>query len=56
MIIKFHQGMLALNRVDSMELSWIGDFNPKMISMLQSLGAYKTKTHHTFLKKKSSKY
>lgn len=56
MIIKFHQGLRALNRVDSMELSWIGDFNPKMISMLQSLGAYKTKTHHTFLKKKSSKY
>ncbi len=55
MIMKFHQGLRSLNRVDSMELSWIGDFNPKMISMLQSLGAYKTKTHHTFLKKKLNK-
>lgn len=54
LIMKFHQGLKSLNRVDSMELSWIGDFNPKMISMLQSLGAYKTKTHHTFSKKKYS--
>lgn len=54
LIMKFHEGLKSMNRVDSMELSWIGDFNPKMISMLQSLGAYKTKTHHTFLKKKSN--
>ena len=53
LIMKFHEGLQTLKKVDSMELSWIGDFNPKMISMLQSLGAYKTKTHHTFLKKKS---
>jgi hypothetical protein len=30
------------------ELSWVGDFNPKMISLYQATGAYHTKTHHTY--------
>lgn len=30
------------------ELSWVGDFNPKMISLYQATGAYHIKTHHTY--------
>jgi len=30
------------------ELSWVGDFNPKMISLYQATGAYHTKTYHTY--------
>ena len=30
------------------ELSWVGDFNPKMISLYQATGAYHTKTLHTY--------
>ncbi len=30
------------------ELSWVGDFNPKMISLYLATGAYHTKTHHTY--------
>lgn len=30
------------------ELSWVGDFNPKMISLYLATGASHTKTHHTY--------
>lgn len=30
------------------ELSWVGDFNPKMISLYQATGASHAKTHHTY--------
>lgn len=30
------------------ELSWVGDFNPKMIALYQATGAEHTKTHHTY--------
>jgi len=30
------------------ELSWVGDFNPKMISLYKAVGAYHAKTHHTY--------
>ncbi|MDF1559541.1 MAG: hypothetical protein P1P83_04965 [Bacteroidales bacterium] len=30
-----------------LELSWVGDFNPKMISIYEALGASKAKTHLT---------
>jgi len=30
------------------ELSWVGDFNPKMISLYEAVGAKKAKTHHTY--------
>jgi hypothetical protein len=33
-----------------MELSWIGDFNTKMISMLKTLGAVESKKNATFFK------
>jgi len=31
-----------------LELSWVGDFNPKMIAIYEALGASKAKTHITF--------
>lgn len=31
-----------------LELSWVGDFNPKMIAIYEALGAEKAKTHHTY--------
>ena len=30
------------------ELSWVGDFNPKMISLYMNTGAVHTKTHYTY--------
>ena len=34
--------------ITQFELSWVGDFNPKMISLYQATGAYHAKTHHTY--------
>jgi GNAT superfamily N-acetyltransferase len=31
-----------------LELSWVGDFNPKMIAIYEALGAEKAKTHITY--------
>jgi hypothetical protein len=31
-----------------LELSWVGDYNPKMIAIYEALGAKKAKTHITF--------
>lgn len=31
-----------------LELSWVGDFNPRMIAIYEALGAKKAKTHHTY--------
>ncbi|HUX55614.1 MAG TPA: hypothetical protein VMV77_01480 [Bacteroidales bacterium] len=31
-----------------LELSWVGDFNPKMIAIYEALGAHKVKTHITY--------
>lgn len=50
LIMKFHQGLFKRKIMKTMELAWVGDFNPKMISMLESLGAKKTKIHHTYRK------
>lgn len=50
MIMKLYREALKLNKYKVMELSWIGDFNPKMLSMLKSLGARLIKTHHTYYK------
>ncbi|MEN8202683.1 MAG: GNAT family N-acetyltransferase [Bacteroidota bacterium] len=30
------------------ELSWVGDFNPKMLALYQTTGATHAKTHHTY--------
>jgi hypothetical protein len=31
-----------------LELSWVGDYNPKMIAIYEALGATKAKTHITY--------
>ena len=31
-----------------LDLSWVGDFNPKMIALYEAVGAKKAKTHHTY--------
>ena len=31
-----------------LELSWVGDFNPKMIAIYEALGAHKAKMHITY--------
>ena len=31
-----------------LELSWVGDFNPKMIAIYEALGGKRAKTHITF--------
>jgi len=31
-----------------LELSWVGDFNPRMIAIYEALGAFKAKTHITY--------
>ncbi|MGE5349687.1 MAG: GNAT family N-acetyltransferase [Actinomycetota bacterium] len=33
--------------IRELELSWVGDFNPKMISIYEAIGAQKAKTHLT---------
>jgi hypothetical protein len=33
---------------NELELSWVGDFNPKMIAIYEALGATKAKTHVTY--------
>lgn len=50
MILKSYEGLKKNKKISSVELSWIGDFNPKMISMLSSLGAKEVKKHGTFFK------
>jgi hypothetical protein len=50
MIMKSYEGAKKNPKIKSVELAWIGDFNPKMLSMLSSLGAKLTKTHHTYSK------
>ncbi|MFA8434515.1 MAG: GNAT family N-acetyltransferase [Marinifilaceae bacterium] len=33
---------------NELELSWVGDFNPKMVSIYESVGGVKMKTHYTY--------
>ena len=44
------QKIRSLNRYTFMELPWIGDFNPKMIAIAQSLGSKKCRTLITYRK------
>lgn len=38
------------HRYNDLEITWIGDFNPKMIHLLESIGSRKIKTHITYRK------
>jgi hypothetical protein len=35
---------------DTMEMNWIGDFNPKMLRVVEQVGGEIVKTHHTYRK------
>jgi hypothetical protein len=49
MIMKTFQAMRAKHpEIVRTELSWIGDFNPKMHSLFEALGARTTKIHYTY--------
>lgn len=48
MIMKFRESMIRLNKYKENELAWIGDFNPKMLSMFESMGAQPIKRHITY--------
>lgn len=50
LIMKFYETVKKYPRYNCAELAWIGDFNPKMLSMLSSLGAEQTKLHYTYRK------
>jgi len=42
--------IVSLNRYKETILTWIGDFNPKMIKIAENLGAEKYRTLHTYRK------
>ena len=44
----FYQGVVKLNRYRWLELSWIGSFNPKMLSFVSRLKAKPHKFHRTY--------
>lgn len=48
LIMKFREKLLASNHFTENELAWIGDFNPKMLSMFESMGAQPIKKHITY--------
>lgn len=51
MIMRFYESILRNPQWHFAELAWIGDFNPKMLSLLKSLGAQLHKVHYTYSKK-----
>jgi hypothetical protein len=50
MIMKFHNAIMTYPNIRASELAWIGDFNPKMHSLFDALGAKITKVHYTYRK------
>ncbi len=48
LIMKFREEVLIGNKFDENELAWVGDFNPKMLSMFESMGAKPIKKHITY--------
>lgn len=48
MIIKLKEYVLPLQRYKELELSWVGDFNAKMIALHEATGATFSKKHITY--------
>ena len=48
MIINLYESILRYPKINTSELGWIGDFNPKMHGLIEKLGAYTTKVHKTY--------
>ncbi len=38
----------SYQRYENFEMNWIGDFNPKMIHVVDQVGSYKSKVHKTY--------
>lgn len=49
-IIAAHRHIHPQRKYDDLELAWMGDFNPKMMRVCESLGAHVVKTHITYRK------
>ncbi len=45
---RLKQVLLKKNWYNEMELGWVGDFNPKMISIFEAVGGKHAKTHLTY--------
>ena len=48
LIMKFRESVLKSKQITENELAWVGDFNPKMLSMFESMGAQPIKKHITY--------
>jgi hypothetical protein len=48
MIISLYDAMRKHHKINTSELGWIGDFNPKMHGLFEKLGAKTTKVHRTY--------
>lgn len=48
LIMKFREALRKQKQYVENELAWIGDFNPKMLSMFESMGAQPIKRHITY--------
>ncbi len=48
LIMKFREAIQRQKQFTENELAWIGDFNPKMLSMFESMGAQPIKKHITY--------
>lgn len=48
LIMKFREAIQHYPQFKDNELAWIGDFNPKMLSMFESMGAQEIKRHITY--------
>lgn len=51
LFIKLKEYVLPLNRYEELELSWVGDFNDKMLALHEATGATFGKKHLTMRKK-----
>jgi hypothetical protein len=46
--LKLYEALKIKPWYNEIELSWVGDYNPKMLAIYQALGAVKAKTHLTY--------
>lgn len=48
MIWKFYEAIQRHPSIEEVELSWVGDFNPRMLALLEGIGAKPWKKHITY--------
>ena len=48
MFIKLKEYVLPLHQYEELELSWVGDFNNKMLAIHEATGASFSKRHITY--------